>query len=221
MVYGYKGGYTGTIPVGPFSFNLNDPTVVTSIADQTALAPLYTGTWAGGFWWATESAAPFDLFTFDPVDGTRTSIGTTGLIATLNGMAYDMTTGTLYGIDGTNLYTIDMTTGLATIVAAIDANLVTQLPVNLACSPAGVLYTVGLTDDVLYTVDKLTAVGTAVGPVGYNLNYAQDMEFDHGNRRSVYMLRIGSGVGRKPMVDLTTGAAYFIDYIEGPSGNRH
>jgi hypothetical protein len=217
VVYAYHLGWN-PLPVGPVSFNLNDPANMTSIANQSTLVNVYTGTWGAGFWFSTESAAPFDLFAFDPVTGARTSVGTTGLAATLNGMAYDMTTGTLYGIDGINLYTIDMTTGLATIVAAIDANLALQLPINLACSPAGVLYTVGLTDDVLYTVDKVTAVGTAVGPIGYNLNYAQDMEFDLETGDLFIAAYGGSGTGNLRWVDLTTGTSYFIDWFGAGSG---
>ena len=216
VVYGYKGGYAGTIPEGPFSFNLNNPTAVTSIADQSALDPPYCGTWANGFWWAANSAT-FDLFTLNPTDGARTIIGNTGMTNFLNGMAFDATTGTMYGIDGTNLYTIDMTTGAATIVAA--HTLATSTPVNLACSPGGVLYTVGLSDDILYTVDKATAVGTAVGPVGYNINYAQDMEFDLETGDLFMAAYGGGGDGNLRWVDTSTGMSYFIDYIEGPAGS--
>jgi len=51
-VYGYKGGYSGTVPTGPLSFNLNDPTVVTSIADHSALADNpYCGAWIQWQFW--------------------------------------------------------------------------------------------------------------------------------------------------------------------------
>lgn len=219
VVYGYKGGYSGTVPVGPFSFNLNDPTTVTSIADQSALANNpYSGSWAGGFWFAQESVAPYNLITFNPVTGDRTVIGpaTSGY---LNGMAWDATTSTMYGIDGANLYTVDIATGVMTVVAALDANLIANLPINLACSPAGVLHTICLNDDVLYTVDKTTAVGTAVGPVGFNFAYAQDMEFDQESGDLFAAWYEGSGVGGLLWINQTTGQGYNMGFIEGPSGS--
>ncbi len=218
VVYAYAvNNYNPDIQYCSFSFNLNDPSDMTVISTYPSTDNPYSGAWSNSFWYV-QDATTYDLTVIDPGSGTKTVIGSTGS-AYISGLAWDATTSTMYGIDGTNLYTVDMATGAATIIAALDANLNTQNPVNLACSPGGVLYTVGLGDDVLYTVNKATAVGTAVGPIGYNINFAQDMEFDAETGDLFIAAYGGGGTGNLRWVDLTSGMSYFVGWFGAGAGS--
>jgi hypothetical protein len=213
-VYGFNAyDPTAAVPIGPIKFNLATPGTVTSIADQSTLTTPFAGTWANGFWWAIDYTVN-DLIQFDPVTGVRTIVGNTGIAAATNvvGMAYNVVSGTMYCLDGTNLYTVNMSTGVATIAGA-HGNLNT--PINLACSPTGVLYTVTITDDVLHTVSP-AGVFTAVGPIGFDASYAQDMEFDQATGY-LYMAayNAGAGLGQLYWVDLLTGAAALVGNLGG------
>src|SRR5262249_56402675 len=63
--------------------------------------------------------APSDLRVLNPVTGTSTLIGATGINGPVSGLAYNPATGILYGIKGgnvstNNLVTLNLTTGAAT-----------------------------------------------------------------------------------------------------------
>jgi hypothetical protein len=51
----------------------------------------------------------------------------------------------------------------------------------LACDGEGNMYGIDISTDQLYSINKETGVGTAIGPTGQALNYAQDMCFDIDN----------------------------------------
>jgi hypothetical protein len=78
----------------------------------------------------TGFGGPSQLRTLDPFGGTSTPIGSTGM-GPIPGLAYDQTTGTMYGITGGNgsgggaignLVTINLTTGAAAIVGSVGFN---------------------------------------------------------------------------------------------------
>lgn len=113
---------------------------------------------------------PSQLVIIDPLTADLTFIGPTGYIQ-ITGMAYDNNTGIMYGIAGypdyfSQLVTIDLVTGAASLVGTID---------NAACrglefGPDGQLYTCGVIDGgappTLYIVNPNTADLIPVGPTG-------------------------------------------------------
>ncbi len=124
-----------------------------------------------------------DIYIVDG-DGSNYKIGTVGGVSEgILGIADDITgKGTLYaavsdGATGTDLYTIDANWD-ATLVGSIVAD---QTIIGLACNSAGDLYGIALGDDNLYSIDKATGAGTVVGPLGIDIDYAQDIGFDRGN----------------------------------------
>jgi hypothetical protein len=87
-----------------------------------------------------------------------------------------------------------------------------QVAINLACSPAGQLYTVDIATDILYSVDKTTGATTAIGTyIGFDASYAQDMEYDL-DLDICYMAayNVTSGDGELRTVNVSTGATTLV-----------
>ena len=112
------------------------------------------------------------LRTLDPFAGASTLIGPTGR-GPIAGLAFDQTTGTMYGITGGNgsgvgaignLITISLTSGTATTVGSVGFN-----AGSLEFGPDGNLYA-GSTDGLgnLYRINKTNGVSTLVGQTGFN-----------------------------------------------------
>ena len=103
------------------------------------------------------------LYTMDLSTGAITFVANTGL-ATLGDIAFDPTTGVLYGLlrnTPTNLYTIDPATGASVLVGDTGGTART----GLECDATGQLYAAAL-NGVLYRIDKTTAAATIVGGNG-------------------------------------------------------
>jgi hypothetical protein len=196
---------------GPAYTYLQDPSNVVLIADQTSQNFVAAGTWGLGNKWYGAVYGDNTLITLDTVTGARTVIGNIGI--GLSGIAFDYTSNTLYGVDwnttnsNSSLFAINVGNGSATLIGVAS----TDLLIDLACDTNGTLYATGITNDQLYTIDKSTAVATAVGALGFDAGYAQDMEFDHNNNTCYYTAyNATSGSGEMYVVNTTTGAATLI-----------
>jgi hypothetical protein len=214
--YGYIAfAGTGTNPVGPMTFNMADPGNLTSIANQTGQDFIAGGTWANGVWYGTvySTVSPYHFITIDPATGARTIIGDMGV--NINGLSYNPADGMMYGVgfDGVSnsqLYTIDMTTGLATLVGDCGPSLL----INLAINNAGQAYSVNISTDVLGSVNLATGAFTPIGPVGYDLNFSQDMEFDR-DQNLLFIAAYFSSNGFLGLVDPSTGSILKVGHFEG------
>ncbi len=115
---------------------------------------------------SSNGGSPFYLRTLNPVTGASTQIGTgTGITQPIVGLAWNGTT--MYGISGNgsaHLYTINLTTGLATLVGATGFR-----AGSLQFGPDGNLYEGGDASNHgnLYQVNQTTGVATLIGPSGY------------------------------------------------------
>ncbi len=212
QVYGYT--TFSTTDNGPITFNLATPGTITEIVNEYPVVTYpASGTWANGTWYATiyAAAAPYNLVTFDPATGARTVIGNMGV--NINAMSYNTANSTMYGAgwDGTNslLYTINLSTGTATLVGTIG----TRLIINMAINNAGVCYVTDLTNSLLGTLNLTTAAFTSVGSIGFTASYAQDMEFDR-ETNELYMAAYGS-TGQLRWVDQSTGNTLLIGNFQG------
>ena len=208
LVYGYNAyANTGTDPIGPMSFNLQTPGTLNSIADQSALNYLTGGSWANGIWYATVATSN-EFISIDPATGARTVIGTTSVA--LDGISYDIVNSTMYGVTATDLYTIDLATGTTTLVGT---NTGVSL-LNFAIDASGNAYAVDAIADNLGTINLTTGAFTVVGPIGFDANYAQDMEFDR-ETGELYMAAHDMTKGWLAWVNKTTGASYKVGDFEG------
>ncbi len=116
-----------------------------------------------------------EFYSFDVNTGVYTSLG--NIPGDWVGMEFDQNSGTLYGIAGTDLYTIDPAGLSATLVGSLGLA-AGDLPIALAIDGDGVGYTYELVADVLYSVDLATGAATLVGPIGFDANYGQGMGYD-------------------------------------------
>ncbi|MEG1773135.1 MAG: Ig-like domain-containing protein [Clostridia bacterium] len=127
-----------------------------------------------------------------------------------NDMAYDIASEVMYGITGNILYTVDLATGEYTMIGGTETtgNLFT-----LACSDAGVLYTVDENGN-LFTLNKTTASATLIGNTGIGLRYTQSMTWDHING-GLYWANCSGSDGILYSLDTATGAATALGNIYG------
>lgn len=133
-----------------------------------------------------------------PDTGTVITIGSTGLV--LTDIAVD-SSGALYGVSFSALYSIDPATGAATFVGNIGNAFVN----GLVFGPDGVLYA-STTTGLLLTINAMTGAGTTVGVIGYGS--AGDLAFAADG--TLYMTA-GDGL---VAVDTTTGAGTPVGPID-------
>jgi len=212
-VYGYNAfPGAGTDPEGPMKFNLSDPGTLNSLADQSLLQFVSGGTWANDTWYGTvyNTVAPYDLITLDPLTGARTVIGDMGV--NINGLSFNPANGTMYGVGysspNSQLYSINMSTGATTLIGSSSG-----LLINLAINNSGQAYAVNLGTDSLVSVNLTTGGITNIGPIGFNANYAQDMEFDR-EAGELFMAAYGLS-GELRWVNTTTGNSLVVGAFEG------
>ncbi|HBG69878.1 MAG: hypothetical protein A2W93_14795 [Bacteroidetes bacterium GWF2_43_63] len=163
---------SASLVAGPVIIDLDAPSVVLQLAADAANF-VSGGAWANNKWYGivyTDNT----LITLDTATGARTEIGPLG--TGLNGISYNPLTATMYGVSSTGLYSVDMTTGTATLLG--ESGVAGSVFINLACNPLnGSLYTLDIVTDSLFKLDKATGVATLIGDIGTNAAYAQDAEF--------------------------------------------
>jgi hypothetical protein len=195
-------------PKGPAKFVLQTPGTITSIANQSTSNYVSGGTWGYGNRWIGAVYGDKLLIEIDTTTGARTVIGPT--TEAFTSISFDPTTNTLYGIswDGTNskLYTINSINAASTLVGICD----TTILVGLACDGLGDLYTASIGTDKLYSVDKGTGAITVIGPLGFDANYDQDLEFDPVNGRLFMSSYNAATSGEMRIVNTSTGMTTLI-----------
>lgn len=195
---------SGTIPVGPAMTYLEAPQIVTSLADQSAEDFIAAASWAEGMWVGSDYNG--NLVQLDTQTGARTVVASIGI--SFAGMSYNWVERRMYGLDfDGNLYKVNMASAMAEMIG----NVGTTGFINMACNLDGTLYAVNISDDQLYSIDPATAVATAIGPIGFDASYAQDMEFDHNSGTLYYAGYSDADGGGLYTIDLTTGTATLVD----------
>jgi hypothetical protein len=192
---------------GPVSLAIPAGTLTSIQAVPAATLWMAGGDWANGVWYTVSYSAANNsgFYSVDHTTGNYTLIGSTGYGMT--GLAYDVTTQTMYasGYTGSvsNLYTINMATGAATLVGQINATIV----IGIAADASGNIFGIDLSD-ILISINKTTGTPTTIGPLGVNINYAQDIAFDRNNNILYGALYTTSGGFYT--INTTTGQASFI-----------
>jgi len=120
---------------------------------------------------ATAGTTSGSLWRFDLETGTA-SLVTGHLAPSLDGLAFDPMTGTLYGISQAayGLYTVDPLSGTTTMISARNSLGGPGRPdiAGLAFTPDGSLWLAAVGN--LYSVDKVKGTATLVGAIGYNIS---------------------------------------------------
>ena len=141
-----------------------------------------------------------DLYLVNPSNASMTSVGPIGYAVT--GLAYDTTTGTLYGTTSArsashprSLITIDLSTGAGTLVAAITSGRVVH---DITFDAVGQLWGSNGSGGGLMKIDKTNGNDTFIGGGG---SYAGGLDFVSGTLWKVAYN--GSHIAR---LNLSTGA---------------
>lgn len=161
----------------------------------------------------TNSFSLIDL-ELNPVD--ETVIGAVGFQA---GMDVDPTTGILYGASST-LVTIDPDTGARTTIGSIDSSTETGILMRtISFDPSGQLF--GTANDILYQIDKTTAVATEIGPTNVNSEIIWSIEFAddgtlYGGFGSLYTISPTTGTVISTVGSF--GGVFLADFDIDPDG---
>ena len=162
------------------SFTLDDPGTINNITKATSRYFLSGGCWVyGDGWWACEyqyyEKNNSKIWKINTTTGKMTLIGHSGV--SLNGLAYDDETSTMYACSDTILYTINMFNGRATKVGTF--GITDIIMIGIACDSAGKLYGESLGNPgCLCAINETSGKASLIGSFGFFLNYAQDIAFD-------------------------------------------
>ncbi|MBX2829402.1 MAG: T9SS type A sorting domain-containing protein [Flavobacteriaceae bacterium] len=166
-----------------------------------------------------------EFYSIDITTGTYTSMGTISPPPgqDWNGLEFDPATGILYGISSdfsstSSLSTIDVGSMSYTLVG--DTGMLGAI--SIAITSTGEMYGYDVVDDNFYSINTSTGAATVLGPVGFDANFGQDLEWDDASG-IMYMVCYNAGVfeGEVRTVDLTTGATTLIgDLIPAVTGTQ-
>ncbi|MBF8456564.1 T9SS type A sorting domain-containing protein [Kaistella sp. G5-32] len=146
--------------------------------------------------------------------GTVTDIGAVNPIpaaSTLSGLSWDATKSKMFaiaiGATGGELYSINLTTGAATLVGAITGM---TTPIWLEIDNAGNAFSADITSDKLYSINLANGAATEIGALGVNMQFAQDADFNKDTNVLYAASYTGGGVGGIYTINTTTGAATLV-----------
>jgi hypothetical protein len=155
------------------------------------------------------------LNVFNTVTLNSTMIGATGTGGNFGDMAWDRTTNTMYYIGGRgneNLFTLNLTTGAATLVGAYNVSDMFGLAVNAS----GQLFAQSTANGSnFYTINKVTGVATLQG--AGNGVYPGGLTFNTTTGQMLLMQ--AGGTGDISWIDETTGAATLLASPGGLNDN--
>ena len=129
---------------------------------------------AGPVLWIDDQSG--NIGTVDVATGAPTLIGPAGVV--LTDIAFDPT-GNLWGVSFTDFYSINKTTGAATLVGALGSGINGNNA--LVFSSTGTLYSASSTDTNLYTINTVTGAATSLGVINMQAPSAGDLAFNGGN----------------------------------------
>ena len=199
------------------TFDLNTPEVLRGLGvSPTAFAGDFAFGQQDRFYVITNADKAFHSIS---TDGEITTFGLSQpqtAAETWTELASDPTDGTLYGStsDGTAsyLYTLDPTDGSATRIATIEG---LQIVIGIAVDDIGRMYALEIATDELYEIDPETGETTLIGPVGFNANFAQGMDYDLATGRLYLAAYSDAAGGELRIADTETGATTVV----GPLGD--
>jgi hypothetical protein len=209
-MYAYN-AYASGMTNGPCYFDTETPGDITKLSEEVVTNFMAGGTWTCDEQWLCVQYGTGVLYSITTDTGEITTIGGGGV--NLNGLAYDPTTNLMYGAGDTALYLVNSEDGTQEVVGSFGGGVMYMI--GMAFDADGVLYGWDL-NDYLWTIDTSSGLATQVGPLGINLNYAQDGDFDRENDvlyLTAYTLSPNYG-GYLYTCDKTSGATTLVGAFE-------
>lgn len=207
-----------------FTSQLDDASALNSLTNIPITVPgVFAGDLIGDDYYFLNSpnALTAGLYRYNTVSNSISFVGLTGARTNVDqvwiGATWDETTGTLYAMlyeaieEPSFLYRIDTASGAASLIATVSGGPVT--PFGIAADTAGTMYMFDIVQNLLYTIDKTTAVSTPVGTTGFNGSGAFGMDFDPSTNQ-LYMIGIDFDAALQNtklwQVDVTSGYSFSI-----------
>jgi hypothetical protein len=126
------------------------------------------------------------------------------------GLAYDPKGKTLYASSSSTLFEMDPENAAYSTIGGFGTG---TIMISIDADNDGNLYgyDLGFGTAQTYSIDTFTGLATAIGPTGVQLNYGQDMAFDH-TEEIMYAcaFNYGTYAGEYHAIDLETGAFTYI-----------
>ncbi|MDR0438506.1 MAG: choice-of-anchor J domain-containing protein [Bacteroidales bacterium] len=204
---------------GFVSFKSNNPENVTRENDYTPPAPasnMHAGEYLDSVFYAysvSSTGQPVGFLKISTTDWTQ--ISSTSISNYPDDMAYDHTTGIMYGVFremfvSSRLVRINMETGAMTQVGELGRG-----AVALACDEQGRLFIIDHLGN-LCSVNKSTGATIIIGSTGIQPYYTQSMAFDQNTGRLFWaMCNIGGDQGRLVEIMPASGVAFDRGAIAG------
>lgn len=207
--YGWVAYDAGTgINTGPFTVSIPTGSLQSIKNVEHYTIWMSGGDFVGDAWYAVNYSYTDNsgLYIIDQNTGDYTLVGYTG--KSLHGFTYNHINDVAYVIEiindtSSNLYTIDLTTAEVTLVGPIGDNVI----IGIAADNAGNLYGIDIIYDQLLAIDHTSGTGTAIGNIGLDLKYAQDICFDRDNNILYGTLYSNSEQGGLYSIDTSSGTA--------------
>jgi len=194
---------------------------------QTVLATAYTNNYFGMSFNASRStlfgvktvsgATSIDslnlsngaIVTSTAITGLDAAANVTGVTFAANNTAYLTASGTA----GYNLYTLNVSTGAASLVGTMATAASGSIIIDVAISSTGQMVAHDIGTDTFSFVNTNTGALTLIGPHGLAANFAQGMDFDWSNNTLFAAVYTGGGTLTYGTVNLGTGAVTSIPGI--------
>jgi DNA-binding beta-propeller fold protein YncE len=162
------------------------------------------------------------LVRVDPQTGATTLIGPTGLANMYEGdLTFDPTSGVLYALQDSNplrsLYTLDIQTGTATLVGHVQPGEPTDLS-TLAFDPAGNLFSIDTTNDMVLRIDKTNGTILSRTPISIPLGDVAGMAYHPLEERFYVADGHTNGTNTLYRFDPYSGQLTVIGPTEVPTG---
>jgi hypothetical protein len=192
---------------GPASFILNNPANITRFG-ATASDFVAASDWANDTWYAALYGG-VQFMTIDPTTGAYTVLGSTGDYV---GMSYNVQDEIMYGLtyDG-GLETINLLNGAHSAVG----NAGTSGFIAFEIDNDGAAFAVNIVTDQFGSINLTTGAWTAIGPVGFDASYAQDMSCDPSTNELYWAAYDAAAGGKLLIVNKATGASTLVGAFPG------
>ncbi len=166
-------------------------------------------------------ALTLELYKIDIITGEPSLVGPVLGIPTgtfITGISWNPANSQWYAITQTGteslILTLDVNTAEVSPVGTATSDL--AIPIWLAIDNNGVAFAADIATDQLYTVDLTSSAATVIGPLGLDISFAQDADFDP-NTNELYAQLVNSGIPLDVwQIDTSTGAAtslYNANYL--------
>ena len=172
---------------GPVVFDSETPGIITQLAPTSSIDFISGATWTDDDeWYGCEYGANgnSNIWIINSTTGEMILVGSYDLSGTglsFNGLAYDNISKTMFACSNEALYTVDMATGASTLVGTFNISVVTYM-IGIAFDEKGNLFGNEIITDSLYKINTTTGEAMLIGPLGININGAQDMAYDIDNK---------------------------------------